>query len=64
MRSIKIEDEVSSIGRVTIRAEELTVVSADWGGWHWRAEGGDRLTTERRLTDRLMRLNPFDGFEH
>jgi hypothetical protein len=34
-----------------------------WGGWHWQADGGDRLTAWRRLTDRLSRLNPFDGFD-
>jgi hypothetical protein len=48
---------------IEIRAEETddrVVCRAEWGGWSWRAEAHDRPTAQRRLNDRLARLDPFD----
>jgi hypothetical protein len=48
---------------VEIRIEPSTHRHAEWGGWHWQAEGVDRAQAERRLRVRLGRLTPFDGFD-
>jgi hypothetical protein len=61
---IEFADELKEpFGSLQIRAEQaddMVVCRAEWGGWSWRAEGGDRMTAQRRLTDRLSRLDPFD----
>ena len=60
--------EVSEAGRgepfgsLQMRTEQVDdryVCRAEWGGWHWRAEGYDRTSAQRRLGDRLARLDPF-----
>jgi hypothetical protein len=50
-------------GSVPMRAEQLddrVVCRAEWGGWSWRADGPDRMTAQRRLGERLARLDPFE----
>lgn len=46
---------------ITVHAEETVTCWTEWGGWHWEAEGTDRHQAYRRLTTRLMHMNPWDG---
>jgi hypothetical protein len=50
-------------GNVEISIDGTEVAWADWGNWHWQAEGTDRERALGRLEDRLSRLDPFDGFD-
>jgi hypothetical protein len=55
-------DLAEPFGSVQVRAEQTddrVVCKAEWGGWSWRAEAGDRVTAQNRLNDRLARLDPF-----
>lgn len=60
---IEFNDELAEpFGELPLRTEETddrVVCRAEWGGWHWRAEGHDRVSAQRRLGDRLSRLDPF-----
>ncbi|MFN2489590.1 MAG: hypothetical protein ABR529_07615 [Actinomycetota bacterium] len=58
-----VDDLKEPLGSVNMRAEQAddrVICRAEWGGWSWRAEGPDRMTAQRRLSDRLSRLDPFD----
>jgi hypothetical protein len=61
---IEFDDDLNEpFGSVQMRAEQTedgVVCRAEWGGWQWRAGGPDRLTAQRRLGDRLSRLDPFE----
>lgn len=60
---IEFNDELQEpFGSLQVRTEEAEdhfVCRAEWGGWQWRAEGHDRVSAQRRLGDRLSRLDPF-----
>jgi hypothetical protein len=56
------DDLAEPFGKVQVRAEQAddrVICRAEWGGWNWRAEGEDRPTAQKRLNDRLARLDPF-----
>jgi hypothetical protein len=58
------DDLAEPFGEVQVRAEQTddrVVCRAEWGGWNWRAEGEDRPTAQKRLNDRLARLDPFQS---
>jgi hypothetical protein len=64
---IEFSDELAEpFGTVQMRAEQTedrVICRAEWGGWKWRAEAADRVTAQKRLNDRLARLDPFESPE-
>jgi hypothetical protein len=62
---IEFSDELAEpFGTVQVRAEQTddkVICRAEWGGWNWRAEAEDRVTAQKRLNDRLARLDPFQS---
>jgi hypothetical protein len=62
---IEFSDHLAEpFGTVQMRAEQTedrVICRAEWGGWNWRAEAADRVTAQKRLNDRLARLDPFAG---
>jgi hypothetical protein len=62
---IEFSDELAEpFGTLQMRAEQTddkVICRAEWGGWNWRAEAGDRNTAQKRLNDRLARLDPFQN---
>jgi hypothetical protein len=60
------DDLAEPFGTVQVRAEQTddrVICRAEWGGWNWRAEAADRVTAQKRLNDRLARLDPFQSPE-
>jgi hypothetical protein len=49
------------VGQIKVTAEKVVTCSAEWGGWHWQAEGGSRDVALRRLFSRIDQLDPFSG---
>jgi hypothetical protein len=49
------------VGTVRIGTFEMTTCWADWGGWHWYADGFDESHAREHLRQRLAQIDPFFG---
>jgi len=49
------------VGTVRIQVFEMVTCAADWGGWHWFADGLDEDHARKHLRQRLESLDPFFG---
>jgi len=49
------------VGAVTVYLHRVMRCSAEWGGWHWTADGLDEDHAREHLRQRLEQLDPFFG---